>query len=243
MIFKGGLMHFSYIWFDMGYTLLYKKREVLFSHVLEKAGVLREYEEIEKAFHITDKRLMRDFPGLLARPSAEFMPLYIGFLCFYLDIHGNIVALLDSWFKEWKARESEWFVFSETFEVLDSLLEKGYRLGVISNWDSSARSVLAKCGLEKYFDTIIISSEVGVAKPDQHIFRVALDLARVEPGSCLYVGDNYYDDGIGASSIGMKYLIINRFGRLGIEELQQVEIISSIADLIPYLESKNHAHY
>ncbi|MGB9686367.1 MAG: HAD family hydrolase [Rectinema subterraneum] len=229
-------MHFDYIWFDMGYTLVYKKREALFGRILEKTGSRRSYEEIEKAFHVTDKRLMRDFPGLLARPSAEFMPLYIGLLCYTLQIHGDIVSILDAWFKEWKSKESEWFAYSHVFEVLDALLKKGYRLGIISNWDLSARSVLAKCGLEGYFDTIVISSEVGYAKPDRRIFISALQLAGVEPSNCLYIGDNYYDDVVGASSVGMKYLIINRFGRLGIEELPQLEVVSSIADVIPYLE-------
>lgn len=47
----------------------------------------------------------------------------------------------------------------------------------------------------------------------------------------MYVGDNYYDDVIGSSKVGMESCLINRFGNVGIEEIDSVRTISSVADL------------
>jgi putative hydrolase of the HAD superfamily len=87
----------------------------------------------------------------------------------------------------------------------------------------------------EYFEVVIISSEAGVCKPDERIFRMALDQATVDPARCLYVGDNYYDDAVGATSVGMKSLIVNRFGSLGVEELTAQELISDISGILPLL--------
>ena len=59
-------------------------------------------------------------------------------------------------------------------------------------------------------------------------------LAGVEPSECLYVGDNYYDDAVGASAAGMRTLLINPPGRLGIEELKFPDVIESIQDVERY---------
>ena len=231
-------MSIDFIWFDLGYTLLYLEREKLFAKVIGKFDIQRTLDDIEKAFHLSDKCLMREHPGLLARSSEEFMPLYFGLLCDRLDIHGNLVSLLGAWMDEWKKGGLRWLAYPNAHAVLDRLSAKGFRLGVISNWDSSARSVLASCGLQDRFEVVVISSEVGIAKPDERIFRLAMQSAKVDPSRCLYIGDNYYDDAVGAASVGMKYLIVNKLDNLGIEELEGKPLARDISGVFSYLGSE-----
>lgn len=94
-------------------------------------------------------------------------------------------------------------------EVLRVLRGRGIATGLVSNWDTSCRSVLEQTGLAPYLDPIVVSSEVGVEKPDRRIFEKALELSGDSPEHCLYVGDNYYDDGVGASQVGMEFCILN----------------------------------
>jgi putative hydrolase of the HAD superfamily len=54
-------------------------------------------------------------------------------------------------------------------------LRGGARLAVVSNWDVSLHDVLERTGLRGLVDVVVISSELGVAKPDPAIFRAALD--------------------------------------------------------------------
>ena len=52
-----------------------------------------------------------------------------------------------------------------------------YKLAVICNTDASGeriQEIMEKVGIWKYFDVVVGSSEVGTAKPDEKIFRIAL---------------------------------------------------------------------
>jgi len=226
---------FDFIWFDIGNTLLHRERERLFAELLEKAAVKTSAADIELAFHITDKRFMREFPGLLGKPAEEFMPLYFGLLCRYLNIGGNILSLLNAWFEARRKAELAWMPYPAVPDLLERLAAGGKRLGIISNWDPGATSILATLGILDYFEAVIISSEVGVSKPDERIFRIALEKVSIDPARCLYVGDNYYDDAVGAATVGMESLIINRHGLLGVEELPGLRFISDVSDVLSYL--------
>ncbi|HEY9053830.1 MAG TPA: HAD family hydrolase [Rectinemataceae bacterium] len=229
-------MAVDFVWFDLGYTLLYKDRERLFESLLSEVGQPRSYDDIDRAFHHTDKLFMRKFPGYLGRSAREFMPLYFGFLCKRLDIRGDLVSLLNRWMDAWGREYLGWKAYPWVPEVLDGLAAAGFRLGVISNWDESARGILADCGILDKFSTVVISSEVGVSKPDPEIFRIALERAGAEASRSIYVGDNYYDDAVGAQAVGMKSLIINRFGDFGVEELSGCRIIADIREVAGCLE-------
>ena len=229
-------MPIDFIWFDLGYTLLYKEREGLFARILDGCGAERSMDEIDRAFHLTDKLFMRHFPGFLGRPAHEFMPLYFGFLCRRLDLHGDLVSLLATWMEAWKGETGGWKAYSCVAPVLDELGARGIRLGVISNWDLSARPILQDCGLLDRFEVVVISSEVGVTKPHEQIFRIALERAGIDASNCLYVGDNYYDDTVGAEAVGMKSLIVNKFETLGVDELADYRIIADISGVLPYLD-------
>jgi putative hydrolase of the HAD superfamily len=226
----------DFIWFDLGYTLLYKERETLFAEMLGRRGIEKPIEEIDKAFHVTDKLFMRHFPGLLGRSAQEFMPLYFGFLCRRLEIHGDLVCLLGDWMEAWNGQSRGWKAYPNAGGALDKLAGRGIRMGVISNWDPSARSILQACGLLDKFEVVVISSEVGCCKPEERIFRIALERAKIDASDCLYVGDNYYDDAVGAETVGMRSLIVNRFENLGVEELAGCRIIADISGILPYLD-------
>jgi putative hydrolase of the HAD superfamily len=58
----------------------------------------------------------------------------------------------------------------------------------------------------------------------------------VEARRCIYVGDNYYDDCLGSRKVGMNTLIINRFGSLGVEEIDDCPVIHRLSDILNYIE-------
>jgi putative hydrolase of the HAD superfamily len=133
----------------------------------------------------------------------------------------------------WTSVSPLWHAYDVAAPTLSQLSEMGVGVGVISNWDASAKPILKECGLLDYFDPCVISSEVGVSKPSEWIFRLALDRAGVDPSRCLYVGDNYYDDTVGAATVGMDSVIVNRFGGYGIEELSGQTIVPDVSAIVP----------
>ena len=93
--------------------------------------------------------------------------------------------------------------------VRESLIRiaRQYKLGLITNGTGETqRAKLQALALDGLFDPVLISEEVGVRKPDQRIFELALASWRVAPESVLFVGDDPVSDIQGAKAAGMRAL-------------------------------------
>lgn len=130
-------------------------------------------------------------------------------------------------------------LFHEVREVLAALRGR-FRLGMISNGPSDVQRYKLKLfDLEREFDPIVISGEVGVAKPDPAIFRRALELAKVLPSEALYVGDSPVYDIVGAKSVGMKMVWVNRNSVVTEDlEMKPNQIVRDLRGLLTLIESK-----
>jgi len=122
-------------------------------------------------------------------------------------------------------------LFQDTVDTLSRLSSAGLRLGVISNWNQNLPHELANWGLDRFFDFVIVSSLVGVAKPSPEIFRLGLTRASCEPRQALYVGDNVLDDCAGARGVGMDAVLIRREGTLQQEEALCSAVYPSLSAL------------
>jgi putative hydrolase of the HAD superfamily len=100
--------------------------------------------------------------------------------------------------------------FPEVPDVLRRARALGIRLVVVSNWDVSLHAVLEDTGLAPLLDAVVISAELGCAKPDPAIFAHALELAGVAPDDALHVGDSVELDVAGARAAGVAALLIVR---------------------------------
>lgn len=90
-------------------------------------------------------------------------------------------------------------------------LKKQLKVGLVSNFDhpSYLRRYLAENKMQALFDTIVISGEVGVKKPNPDIFKSALLQTALDPHSVFYIGDTA-DDVTAAKSAGMTPIFIQR---------------------------------
>jgi putative hydrolase of the HAD superfamily len=79
--------------------------------------------------------------------------------------------------------------------VIDVLtvLKNKYRLAIVSNHHTWLMDYLRENELITYFETIVISDVVGVAKPNVRIMQIALDELDIKAENCLYVGDHPLD--------------------------------------------------
>jgi len=90
-------------------------------------------------------------------------------------------------------------------EVVEGLAEH-FRLGMISNgYSDSQRGRLAAAGWRDRFDPLLISEEVGLAKPDARIFEMALEQLELAPEDVLYVGDSLSHDREGCLRAGISF--------------------------------------
>jgi len=225
----------SFVWFDLGYTLVYMQRETTYQQALKNFGIDVALEDIEKEFHLTDKLFMREYPGFFLEPREVFMPAYLGLVNYHLGVRVNVCELNADWETIKSKIDDYWLPFNGIGAMLDALKQKSLGLGIISNWDCTARDILTAVGLIDYFDPIIISCEVDCSKPDPAIFNLAMQTASVSARDCIYIGDNYYDDAVGSRNVGMPSLIINRFGSLGVEEIKDCPVIRDISEIFNFI--------
>ncbi len=97
--------------------------------------------------------------------------------------------------------------FPEMIELVSTLKER-YRLkvAVVSN---EGRELTAdrieRFGLRGFVDFFVVSSFVHLRKPDEEIFRLALDLAQAEPAAVVYLDDRKMFSEV-AGRLGMRAL-------------------------------------
>lgn len=195
----------------------------MFQERLHAAGIDRPIKDITVAYHLADKYFMREFPGVLGKHFKEYANKYEELMLEYLKVQPSTKIP-----NEDEESKLKWTAFPETLPTLQKLKRAGFGIGLISNWDPSARDVLSQTGIDKYLDFAVISSEVKVEKPNEEIFYYGLKKADVSPEESMYIGDNYYDDVLGSQRVGMDSMLINPYGRLGIEEVKDVPIIRDV---------------
>ena len=108
------------------------------------------------------------------------------------------------------AEEHLWtYALPETGAALESLKAAGYRLGVISNADGRMERALARAGVREHFEFVIDSGVVGVEKPDAEIFHAGCEAMDMCPAECLYVGDLFPVDYVGATGAGLGAVLLD----------------------------------
>jgi len=103
-----------------------------------------------------------------------------------------------------------WRIFPETRDALNELGRRGYRLGVLSNWDSRLPALLATLELRQHFEAVIHSAQAGFEKPHPAIFSAALAAFGVDARQAIHVGDRVEEDYAGARAAGMRALLVRR---------------------------------
>ncbi|MEH6348419.1 MAG: HAD family hydrolase [Bermanella sp.] len=103
-------------------------------------------------------------------------------------------------------------LFEDSPPTLIKLKKKGIKIGLISNLASPYRRPVKDLELEKYFDVIVFSCELGVAKPDPEIYKFALTKLGSAADETLMVGDSFKADIEGPANAGITGLHLVRNG-------------------------------
>jgi len=107
------------------------------------------------------------------------------------------------------ADPANWIRDPDAPALLTAFRESGIALGVISNFDYRIYAILEALGLNRYFDSITISSEAGYAKPAPEIFRLALERHSLSAEEALHVGDSEPLDVGGALAAGVAVVLVD----------------------------------
>lgn len=130
------------------------------------------------------------------------------------------------------SKPQSWVLYPETAETLALLKRTGLTLAVITNFDSRVLGILEGLGISSCFDSILLSSRVGYAKPAREIFQTALNRYKLSPKDALHIGDSPLHDVAGASAVGLKAILIDRREKYTTEVYLRIQNLKEVLSLV-----------
>ena len=122
-------------------------------------------------------------------------------------------------------------LYPDTVPVLEKLTNNGITLGIISDAWPSLHNKYITLGIRHYFKSFTVSAEVGCCKPDELIYRKAIDEIGITPEHLLFVDDDL-DNVKNAIRTGMNGIVMLRSKDGGISEVPCVRELAEILDMI-----------
>jgi putative hydrolase of the HAD superfamily len=226
------------IFLDAAGTLIKTARPVgeSYAAVAEKYGLSVSSDEITERF-----RACFSSAPPLAFPGAPAENLEKLELAWWKEVVRKIFEpwepfdRFDEYFSElftyFSAAEA-WSLYPEVASVLSDLRERRLVLEVVSNFDYRLFGILAGLGIASCFDSIVISSRVGCAKPAPEIFHAAMRLHRLEAAEALHVGDSLDKDANGAAGAGLRGVLLDRNGKAASDFLPCIRTLSELLPII-----------
>ena len=120
--------------------------------------------------------------------------------------------------------ESTLTAFPGVVEMLNQVAVS-HRLGIITNGAPDLQwRKLGIAGLQPYFPahSVVISEQIGLAKPHPSVYQAACDAMQAAPAECLMIGDNHAADVQGARSFGIDALWLVPDPQEPVAELQRL---------------------
>jgi putative hydrolase of the HAD superfamily len=137
-------------------------------------------------------------------------------------------------------------VFPGAQETLTELRERGVRLALLTNGDSAGQHAkIDRFGLRGYFEQIFVEEDMGFGKPDERVYRLALETMRVNPQDVWMVGDNL-DNDVGAPQALGILGIWNDYRQQGLPESSLIipdQIINSITEVVESMAVRDQCHF
>ena len=206
------------IFFDWFNTLAHYQppREELESQALKELGFAVSPKALSPGVYLADKYLYEENGRIPIRQRnrEEQNKLYTRFHRIILKEAGisadddTVAKLL---FRMLELNNKMTFVlFDDVSATLKGLKEKKLKLGLLTNLQTEVDSMCRNLGIADFLDFTVTSAEVGADKPQPPIFLKALELARVQAGEAIHVGDQYQNDVLGARGVGISPILLDR---------------------------------
>jgi len=189
------------ILFDMGGTLDGDGLHWLdrFLALYKSFGVELARESIREAFDEAERRSALD-ETIASSNLAQMIALHVKWQLEHLGVMeaGLEQHLVDGFLNPVR------LAAAENAQVLATLAERGFELGVVSNGCGNVERLCADLGYTPFLSVIVDSRRVGLFKPDPAIFLHAAEKLGRDPGTMMMVGDSFERDVLPAKKAGMK---------------------------------------
>ncbi len=188
------------------------KEELLQSYISSELDIEISLEKISETYHYVT--------NLVFYSSVKIQDLKDK-KNFYDDFNQNIVSLLglahlmdtSKLFDYFKEHGQHWILKSGVKNLLEELKAEGCLISLVSNFDTRLYAVLEKMDIIENFDSIFVSQEVGLEKPNREFFKLPLQKHDIESKNSYFIGDSYLLDYLPCDSIGINAILLDENDR------------------------------
>lgn len=239
MLFKGvnGKCQIKYICFDVDGTLydIRSMRKAMFKELLvglflrkisfQEIRILHSYrktlENLRKEVIYSDQSLS----GFHTREVSEKVGC----------TSEMVETVVNKWMIDVPCGKMHGLIWPDIKDTLIKLTEKGYCLAVLS--DYPAKKKVEAMGLNNVFEVILSCQDEGSRgyKPNTNGFQNIIQFFDAKPCECIYIGDSYERDVIGAIENQMHAVLLSPYVKKKKEQPQEFTVINEISDLLRVL--------
>ncbi|MCL2771920.1 MAG: HAD family hydrolase [Oscillospiraceae bacterium] len=217
------------VMFDLDETLLDREKAVgiMFDVIIDKFYkntdiTKKQYNNMLCEFKKYDNRGYGDKTVVMDSLFNEFTPSFMI----------SKTEFLDFWDRTFHK------CFSRDEERINTVikLQEYVKTAIITNGSVKSQSgKIEYTNLDKLFEVIIVSDEVGIKKPDPKIFELALSKIDVLPENALFVGDDLKNDIYGCQNAGMLGIWYNPYNFKNDTDIKPFAEIHSFTELLSYI--------
>lgn len=237
------------IFFDAGFTLIYPYPSTpeICQRISQQLGLhfhldaLNERMSWANDFFFRQSRVRPQLWASDADVNAFWVEYYMEFLRPFVEEHDEahlyeLARLINLEYEQ----HTSWRIYPDVLPTLETLYTRGYMLGIISDWGIGLGRILHGLQLNKYFDNLTVSALARQAKPSPSLFELALQRANSIPDYTLHIGDTYVLDILGARSVGITPILLDRQHRLEPGDVDCL-LIHSLGEVLELLEIDSSA--
>lgn len=232
------------IFFDAGFTLIrpYPSTPEICQRICQQLGLHIHLDTLKERMKGVDDlffRMNRMRPQLWASDEAVnsfWIEYYMEYLRPFVEEHDErrlyeLALLINQEYDQ----HTSWQIYPDVLPTLEALHSRGYTLGVISDWGIGLGRILHRLQLNQYFDSLTVSALARHAKPSPTLFELALRRADSIADYTLHIGDVYVLDILGARSVGITPILLDRQRHLEPDNVDCL-LIHSLTEVLDLLE-------
>ena len=223
------------IFLDLDHTLwdFDKNSKNAFEKLLKENNLPVSIEDFLTIYEPINKKYWEEYSqGIKTKSEVKFGRLTDTFEVLNIKVNQEFIEYFADAYLNYLKEEKH--LMPGTIEILEYLKEK-YRLHILTNGfiEIQERKVV-NSGLDKFFQSIISSEEIGKQKPHPDVFNYALRKADTYAHKSLMIGDNLKSDVLGARNIGMQAIHYDPFNTNTIDKkiIPKVNHLLELKDIL-----------
>ena len=226
------------VFFDLDDTLFDRKRaqQEIVQVIIGKFPDIfteRDKDIVAEAFFKSDQVLTQQFE----RGSIDHLHIGKGRMVMFLDLLGLNEEFADEILAIYRESYPKINVPVKGAKYVVKNCSERFKIGIISNGTTNIQYEKLKIlDINPLLSCILISQEVGLRKPNPDIFLKGAMMLAVKPEECLYIGDSYKNDVMGAKNAGMLVCWFNPKGLLpfdkGIKPDFEIVLLEEILEIL-----------